>query len=469
MKRTSGNGFVFKPASVVSLAAAALITVSLCGFSPSTVAAPLANSDNSEFYYQIGGARSISLPPNAQVNTVLIDGAFEYGLGYSCGNFDPTLGLTNILNGLQGAGNNLINGAVGAVTGAIGALPALVLQRIDPGLYDLFQNALIRAEAMLSLANQSCEDYEQQIRQGQNPFAGWNDLSRLVDWKLQMGNAGFGSAKVDVVQAKNTVQQNNGAHGLPWIGGNKAGGINQAPIKVTEDVVKAGYNLTLNRQADDNSKPALPNHAAPPRLLEVFATPGDASRWAVEVLGDVYIRTHDNHATQTIPGHGLLPKVAKHMSGIQQSLQDLVAGKTLPTLSNLEKVSSNAVLINGDVIAAIKTLQPTEQIVAVSKLASEAAMATVLEQAMLIRRLLITASREPNLNQTLAGQSIQDSITQLDRSIHDVMFERQITNELASRTLALILELQAQHQNRARSFQPTAGSDTKILEDGAIK
>jgi hypothetical protein len=49
------------------------------------------------------------------------------------------------------------------------------------------------------------------------------------------------------------------------------------------------------------------------------------------------------------------------------------------------------------------------------------------------------------------------------------MFERQITNELASRTLALILELQAQHQNRARSFQPTAGSDTKILEDGAIK
>ncbi len=446
-----------------------VLVVALWLLSRSVAAAPLANSDNSEFYYQIGGARSISLPPNAQVNTALINGSFEYGLGYSCGNFDPTLGLTHILNDLKGAGNNLINGAVGAVTAAIGALPALILQRIDPGLYDLFQNAVIRAEAVLSLANQSCEDYEQQIRQGKNPFAGWNDLSKMIDWKIQMGGNGFGSAKVDVVQAKDTVQQNNGANGLPWIGGNKAGGVNQAPIKVTEDVVKAGYNLTLNRQADDNSQPQLPNGAATPRLLEVFAKPADASHWAVDVLGDVYIRTHDNHPTQTVPGYGLLPKIAKAMTGIQQDLQDLVAGKTQPSITHLEKVSSNALLINGDVVAAMTTLKPSEQAVAVSKLASEAAMAKVLEKAMIIRRLLLTASREPNLKETLAGQSIQDSISQLDRSIHDVMFERQIYNELASRTSALILDLKAQHENRGRSFQPVAGSDEKIMEDGAIK
>lgn len=462
MKRIRGN----PKYALAAVAPVLAITVLL--LSRQVLASPLANSDNSEFYYEIGGARSISLPPNINVNAVVMNGSYEYGLGYSCGNFDPTLGLTHILNGLQGAGSSLLNGAVGAVTAAIGSLPALILQRIDPGLYDLFQNSVIRAEAVLSLANQNCEEYEQQIRQGQNPFAGWHDLSKMIDWKLQMGNRGFGSAAVDVVQAKNQVQKNNGGDGIPWIGGNKAGGVNQAPIKITEDVVKAGYNLTLNRAADDHSVPQVANGAATPRLLEVFAKPVDASTWAVDVLGDVYIRTHDNHPTQSVPGHGLLPKIAKQMAAIQQGLTELVAGQVEPTLDNLEKVSSDALLLNRDVIEGIRFLKPSEQTVAVSKLASEAAMTAVVEKAMIIRRLLLTASREPNLKETLAGQAIQDSITQLDRAIQAVMFERQIYNELASRTSALILDLKTRHENRGRRFEKVSGSDDNILEAGAV-
>ncbi|OAI15641.1 hypothetical protein A1359_09545 [Methylomonas lenta] len=431
-------------------------------------AAPLANSDNSDFYYEIGGARSISVPANTQVNSYAINGALEYGLGYSCGNFDPTLGVANLLNGLQQTGNNLVNGAVGAVQAAIGGLPALVLQRIDPGLYDLFQNAVIRAEAAIALANKTCEDYEQEIRQGQNPYADWSDLSKIIDWKVQMGKNGYGSAKVDVVQAKQNVQKANGQNGIPWIGGKKAGGVQQAAIQVTQDSVQAGYNLTLNRQAGDNSAPKV-SKSKPPRLVEVFADPGKASQWAVDVLGDVHIRTHDNHPVETIPGHGLLPKVEKDMASIQQGLTDLVSGKTQASLTNLEKVSSDAVLINGDVIAAIKSLKPSEQAVAISKLASEAAMTRTVEKAMLIRRLLLTASREPNLSATQANTAIQTSITQLDRDINDVLFERQIYNELASKTSGLLLSLQQQQTQRGRTALRPAGADDSIFQEGAIK
>lgn len=432
------------------------------------LAAPLANSDNSDFYYEIGGARSISVPANTQVNSYAINGALEYGLGYSCGNFDPTLGVANLLNGLQQTGNNLVNGAVGAVQAAIGGLPALVLQRIDPGLYDLFQNAVIRAEAAIALANKTCEDYEQEIRQGQNPYAGWGDLSKIIDWKVQMGKNGYGSAKVDVVQAKQNVQKANGQNGIPWIGGKKAGGVNQAAIQVIHDSVMAGYNLTLNRQADDSSAPKV-SKSTPPRLVEVFADPGKASQWAVDVLGDVHIRTHDNHPVETIPGHGLLPKVEKDMASIQQGLTDLVSGKTQASLTNLEKVSSDAVLINGDVITAIKSLKPSEQALAISKLASEAAMTRTVEKAMLIRRLLLTASREPNLSATQANTAIQASIAQLDRDINDVLFERQIYNELASKTSGLLLSLQQQHSQRGRTALRPAGADDSIFQDGAIK
>ncbi|WP_404360465.1 integrating conjugative element protein [Methylotuvimicrobium sp. KM1] len=432
------------------------------------LAIPLSNGDNSEFYYKIGGARSISVPPNINVQTHALNGSLEYGLGYSCGNFDPMLGLTNLMNDLQNTGNNLVNGAIGAVQAAIGGLPALIMQRIDPGLYDLFQNALIRVEAILSLANKSCEQYEQEIKQGLNPYAEWTDLSKIVDWKVQMGSNGYGGSNVDVVQAKENVERSNGDNGVPWIGGKKAGGKNMDAIKATSDVVKAGYNITLNRSADDNSAPNSPNNAKPQRLIEVFAQPKDASEWAVDVLGDAHIYTHDNRPVETVPGHGLLPKIAGEMTDAMQKLIDLVTGNAQTTLGNLGDVSSNAVLINQDVINAIQSLKPGEQSIAVSKLASEVAMAKVVEKALIIRRMLITASREPNVANSPAPAQIEQSISRLDREINDIMYERRIHNELASQTPAAILGLQAEHDNRSQSTNPAAGSEDSLIEDGAI-
>jgi integrating conjugative element protein (TIGR03755 family) len=433
-----------------------------------SLALPFSNGDNSDFYYKIGGARSISLPPNINVQTRTLSGSLEYGLGYSCGNFDPTLGLANILNSLQGAGNNLVNGAVGAVQAAIGGLPALIMQRIDPGMYDLFQNSVIRAEATLSLANKSCEQYEQEIKRGLNPYAEWTDMSKVVDWKVQMGPNGYGSSNVDVAQAKENVERSNGGNGLPWIGGNKAGGKNMEAIKATYDVVKAGYNITLNRAANDDSAPNIPNNATPPRLVEVFNDPDDASKWAVDVIGDAHIYTHDNRPVETVPGHGLLPKIGNEMKGTLQKLTNLVTGNTQTTTENLGEASSNAVLINQDVIKAIQSLKPGEQSIAISKLASEVAMASVVEKALLIRRMLITASREPNVAHSPAPPQIEQSISRLDREINDIMYERRIHNELASQTPAAILALQAEHDSRAQAATPAAGSENSIIEDGAI-
>ena len=433
------------------------------------VAAPLANSDNSPFYYQIGGARSISLPANAYVKTSPLSASAEIGLGYSCGKFDPTLGLSNILNELSSTGNNLINGAIGAVTSAIGSLPALIMQRIDPGLYDLYQNALIRAEATLALANKTCEQYEQQIHNGENPYEEWTKLSKVIDWKLQMGTGGYGSSKTDVVQAKKKVETNNGKKGAPWVGGKRAGGQGQAPIKMTSDVVKAGYNLTLNRAADDSTKPKPPVGKPQSRLTEIWKTPGDASQWAVDVLGDVYIQTQDNHPTKTVPGHGLLLKISSKTDDNEKALIDLVTGKKDPTIENLGEVSSDAALINRDVIEAIQALGPSEQAIAVSKLASESAMANTLEKALTIRRLLLTGVKEPNIKVSPANKQIQATVAELEREIDDVLFERRIHKELASETAQTILQLQAAHKTRASTLKEEAGNEKKLIQDSAVK
>ncbi len=443
------------------------LTFSLCFTEIS--AAPLSNSNNSSFYYQIGGARSISLPANVNVKTKVLSASYEYGLGYSCGNFNPLKGIADEINGLKGVKDKLIIGAVGAVTSAIGSLPALIMQRIDPGLYDLFQNALIRAEATIALANKTCEDYEQQIKQGGNPYGGWTDISKAIDWKFQMGTKGHGTSKVSVNSAKTTVSKNNGKHGLPWVGGTKAGGVGQAPIKSTADVVLSGYNLTLNRKANNIKKPVIKKGVVTPRLVEIFPTPKEASDFAVSVVGDVHIRTHNNHTNKTIPGHGLLPHIEKENTKIEKALSELISGKTKLNIDNLAVVSSNDVLINADVVQAIQKMHPSEQVIAISKLSSEVAMSKVMEKALVIRRMLITGKREPNISQTPSKKHISNSIEQLDRDIENIMFEKRIHTELASKTPALILQLQAQHNNRSMAHSVASGSENTVIEDGAIK
>ena len=126
-------------------------------------------TEDSLWYYEIGGAEPASVPANPSVVSVTLGGSAQLGLGYSCGKFDPVAAVTNTLNNIGAGVDNMMNAMTAAATSAIAALPALILQRANPGLYDLFQNALIKAEETMQLATKSCEQMEAEIAQGKNP------------------------------------------------------------------------------------------------------------------------------------------------------------------------------------------------------------------------------------------------------------------------------------------------------------
>ena len=94
------------------------------------------------WYYQIGGAQPISAPANPSVVSVTLGGSAQLGLGYSCAKFDPVAAVTHTLNNIKSGADDMMNAMTAAASSAIAALPALILQRANPGLYDLFQNAL---------------------------------------------------------------------------------------------------------------------------------------------------------------------------------------------------------------------------------------------------------------------------------------------------------------------------------------
>ena len=257
-------------------------------------------TEDSLWYYEIGGAEPVSAPANPSVVSVTLGGSAQLGMGYSCGKFDPVAAVTNTLNDIGAGIDNMMNAMTAAASAAIAALPALILQRANPGLYDMFQNALLQAEETMQLATKSCEQMEAEIAQGKNPYADLITLSKGNDWKLQMGVGGN-----DAVTAKDAVETSNGDNGVPWIGG-QAGGSGQPVLEFTGDIVKAGYNINMNRPIT-TAGPVPPASAT--RLTEIWTTPSDARDWVVDVVGENIVTTCDTCRKDSIPGTGLLPKL----------------------------------------------------------------------------------------------------------------------------------------------------------------
>jgi hypothetical protein len=105
----------------------------------------------------------------------------------------------------------------------------------------MINNALISAHKTIAISTKSCEQTKAAIAQGKNPYHDWATISVGDQWKQHLSLTASGQEDIN----------DAGNHGVPWIQGNKtesgfsAGGLNQPPIRVVADTVKAGYNAIL--------------------------------------------------------------------------------------------------------------------------------------------------------------------------------------------------------------------------------
>jgi len=142
-----------RPPHLVIVLLLALLPAVVAGqTSPSLIPVP-SRGGSGGWYYQIGGAQGLSRSANPEVTRVTIRGLGRLGLGYSCGKFDPEAAVTNILNQVAAGADAMMDAMVLAAQSAIASLPAYILQRANPGLYDLFQTDLLKAQETLTLAH----------------------------------------------------------------------------------------------------------------------------------------------------------------------------------------------------------------------------------------------------------------------------------------------------------------------------
>src|SRR3546814_5939375 len=82
------------------------------------------------------------------------------GIGWNsnliCGDMSITTTLQNQLNGITNGFQTIMSNVIQNATSAVASLPALIIQRADPGLYNLLTNGILQARLDFDRSKMTC-------------------------------------------------------------------------------------------------------------------------------------------------------------------------------------------------------------------------------------------------------------------------------------------------------------------------
>lgn len=406
--------------------------------------------------YTIGGGRAVSMGPVGPMQTLGV------GVGWNsnliCGDMSITTTLQNQLNGITNGFQTIMSNVIQNATAAVASLPALIIQRADPGLYNLLTNGILQARLDFDRSKLTCRAIAERMADTAGGQLGWDQLAEGMVLKQAVGST-------DAVSAIEQAESSRGNDGVPWVGGGNAGGSGQPPIRVVGDVTLAGYNLLNGRSATDTSP--IDSLTCGHRLsCQTWSSPEEAATWATRVLGEQEQRTCDSCTkTRTTPGVGLTPLIQEEFEDRVEALRDLLAGTTPTTFENLEQAGSASLPITRGVIEALRD-EPDQDILA-RRLASEIALSSVLEKALLLQRTLLAGRKEPNV---AANQLARDAVAResdlLVQEIDNLKTELELRRELAANSPMAIIQ---RHSTRSDVSRGIYQGDTERNRLDAIQ
>ncbi|MCD1649639.1 integrating conjugative element protein [Marinobacter adhaerens] len=389
--------------------------------------------------YQIGGGL-ISGPPTKIHSIPILSFGAGWDLNMACGEFDPKMTVKNQLNGLTDGFKNMMDNVINSATAAVASLPALAIQKADPGLYDLLQQGILQGKMDFEFAESSCQEMAN-LMMGDSTDYPWEKFkmnAKVADWSWNIGATGG-----DAVAAKENVDgSNHGDAGSEWVCNSKKGGAGQPPIRALRDVVMVGYNVLFDRNDSCDSASVSVADGQGNALWEYWSGPIQAADWAVSVVGDSEIRTCDNCKKITSrPGKGLAYRHRDMEQDLYDDLEDLVDGTTALSWQNLNRVSAPpGVRVTDLVIKAIRKRNPTVQEEMLRKLSSEIAYTRLVEQGRFLTQMLRSGVKEPNVaNMDTAIAIIDNAIDHLNVELAQLDQEIETREAVAERTIGHLL------------------------------
>jgi integrating conjugative element protein (TIGR03755 family) len=440
---------------IASMALASLLALSW-------TAPAQAQASRGALYYQLGGH---SPGGNANYRSQIplqLSLAANLRLNYSCGKFDIGLSWQTLMNNIEEFGDTISN----AVRAGIAALPMYIFERAQPGLYQLFQTYSLKADALIAASLKTCEEMEEQIKQGGNPYEDWANIAKGESWRVRASLNG------DIVEAKRAINREEEGHrnGVSWIFGERAGGVGTQPLRPVRDLSVAGYNVTLNRQPGASG--GVP---ADSRMVAAFATSDALATFTTRMLGDQQIYLCEGiancpAATSTSTATGLGPLLDEEIALVRPRLEAIVNGLNSPTSAALAEIGAPGITVNASVIQALRAMPPESRTLSTSRLAHELGMQRVVDKALIARNVLITGMSLPEV--TAAGkvtQTIQEKVGRMNQHIEDLMFEHRIRKEVTSSNALAIIEAGVQRDGQATRVPPAGRLEPAPLDGGRVR
>jgi len=386
--------------------------------------------------YSIGGGQAVSMSPASSMHGLGVGAGWNSNL--ICGNMSLSTTIQNQLNGLTNGFQTIMSSVIQNATSAVASLPALIIQRADPGLYNLLTNGILQARLDFDRSKLTCRSMADKMASTAGGQLGWDQLAEGMALKQAV-------ASHDAVSAVEQAETSHGNDGVPWVGGDNAGGSGQRPIRIVSDVTRAGYNLLNGRDTADSSSIDA-RQCAGNLTCQTWDSPDASASWAVRVLGEQEQRTCEA-CTKSVatPGVGLTPLIQEEYETKLEALQQLIAGSRPMSIENLQAAGSSSLPITRGVIEALRD-EPDQDLLA-RRLASEVALASVLEKALLLQRTLLTGRKEPNVAANdLAQKAVSNESDVLDREILSLKTELELRRELAANSPTTIIQ---RHSTRA--------------------
>lgn len=345
-----------------------------------------------------------------------------------------------------------------SATGAVASLPAMIIQRANPQLYDLLTNGVLQGRLDFDKSLLNCQKMAEKMTDLATDSA-WFSGAKAENYQ-SLAASDNDAIRTDQKAAKEAAEK-----GKRWVGGEKRGGKGQPPIKVVHDATAAGWNI-LNQQPA-TSTTSLASSECGGELFRTWTSPEEAAGWMTRVVGEQTISvaqaTDDPDARSGAQaGIGLHPLIDEEKAKILPLLTDLVNGSQKPSFDNLAKASGGSMQLTRGVVEALR--DDPDAAVLTERLAGELALARVTEQALLARRTLLAGMREPNIaNVKEAQESLGKTTAQLDEELSQLKLELDFRQALTRNTTSQILQRKQQRdQLQGQAVEVPDDSDRRL-------
>ena len=390
--------------------------------------------------YELGGAVPIKAFQGFAGRTVEARLRFGWTGDLQCGNFDIAASITDQLGSAESAARQMMDNIVGSAQGVVASLPGLVLQRLNPSLYDMLTGMMAEAGIGFRMARANCERTVAAMRD-RTAAGGWRALAEGEFWKRQLG-----AGKEPTKAAREAGANAGGDAGATWIGGGPAGGAGQAPIRPVTDTAKAGFAGLQGEDAATVAGGATLACTDPAeRLCAVFPDSDAAADFVRSVVGDVAVTTCSESAAGCVPvaaepGEGLRPALLAEIGTLYGDgatagpVLAAVTGEAALTPALLESMrGAGGHGVDPTVLAAIREdPSPSRRRAFAGRLAAEIALERTMEKAFLARRLLRAGLRDPAVAQNEpAREAVREALDELNREIDELEQEMRFAESRA--------------------------------------